>query len=179
MVKRSITERMIEHYYPIAKLKADEKALEDFARSEAKASIPEEVLKTFKKFPGYFQQDNEVRFADLSGDFYRNDATCVRFPDGNLPCSSSYFALPHNPEAIKLSEKIEKYRDSRKDLSVKIGRVLESCSTTKQLSEALPEAVPFIPEEASAGLPVPIEAYELLRKELAQISKTGNKTGKE
>lgn len=179
MIKRSITEKMVEHYYPIATLNADEKALEDFARNAAKASVPEEVLKTFKKFPGYFYQDNEVRFADKSGDFYRNDATCVYFPDGKLPCSAQYFALPHNPEAVKISEKIKTYRETRKELSGKIGRLLESCSTTKQVAEVLPEAVPFIPEESSAGLPVPIEAYEALRRELAIISKTGKKAGKE
>jgi hypothetical protein len=171
---------MVEHYYPIAILDAEEKKLEDFAREAVKSSIPEDVLKTFKKFPGYFQQDNEVRFQSKDGDFYRNDCVCVRFPDGKLPCpNSNYFGLPHNPDAVKLDEKIEKMKEQRSELSGKIARVLDSCTTTKQLAEALPEAVPFIPAESSAGLPVPIEAYESLRKELAIISKTGKKTGKE
>jgi len=168
-LKETIARDMAQSFYPPEAQQEIADNLSAFARGVAEASIPKEVLACFNKSPGYFRTDNDVKFANSNGSVYGTDSVTVYFSGGNLPCDGSYFSFPENVEATRLWELRKKMQEAFHALYTKIISVLNSCTTTKQLEEVLPEAVPFIPKE-SAGMLVPVEAYQSLRRELALMA---------
>lgn len=169
-MRETMTEMMVEKYYPRANLDELRNALESFTKMQAFSSIPDSVLKTFKEYPGYFETSNDVMFAGTDGRFYgREGCIMVDFSGEHLPCPMSHFELPRNDTAVEMKKQIDEYAEKIDSLNSKILLVLSSCSTSKQVAEVFPEAVEFLPSESCTAL-VPIEAYYQLRLELKSLS---------
>jgi hypothetical protein len=172
IIRDDVAERMTDAYYPLASINSKKEELKGALRVLAEEAIPPEVLKVFKKYPGYFRTDNDVRMKRkaFQGNWY-SDGEIIResFPGQNLPCSASWHTIEFNKPIEDLYKKIEKLEEQREDLKGKISKVLYSCSTTKQVIEALPESEKFFPLDESSTLPVPVSLYQELRKELNQL----------
>jgi hypothetical protein len=170
-MKNSITEKMVEKYYPSSNLKELEQKLDQFARAEAEKTVPKEVAEVFKAYPGYVEKSSRVRFVDACGDAYGEACVRVDLSGPRIPCAENFFKLPRSETALALKKDIVEYDEKRTNLASRLLEVISSCTTTKQLAEVLPEAIEFVPTELSANmLPVPVEVYEQLRRELKSLS---------
>ena len=118
-MRETMTEMMVEKYYPRANLDELRNALESFAKMQAFSSIPDSVLKTFNEYPGYFETSNDVRFAGTDGRFYgREGCIMVDFSGEHLPCPMSHFELPRNDTAVEMKKTNRRVR--REDRLIKL-----------------------------------------------------------
>lgn len=133
------------------------------------------------KLMSHLHRNNEVRVAlrpaPQSGPFNWYDYDCAKrvFMTEYLPTCESYFRITYEeaPDVSllvqnkHLAEKTE--NKARDQLRSRLRDVLNSCNTTAQLAEALPEVMRFVPAEASP-YPVPVAVYENLRRDLQMLA---------
>jgi hypothetical protein len=137
------------------------------------AGTPPEVMICVRKYPMYFQMEDDVRMKrkSFTGSWWNDGAFKMRLV-GGMPIAG--FASFHELENSEFIERLlvehEKYVAERADLRTKIKAVVYACNTTGQLSEQMPELVQFFPPDNQAGLPVPIEQFARLRNELHALA---------
>lgn len=129
----------------------------------------------------YLRVDCDVRisFVDdrvLNNKWWNEDAVISATIENAIPCKDGRIYIRFTPELAPRINEIKALRDySRKQkadrnaLQEKIMRALNSCTTTKQVVEILPELSRFVPEEGNT-LPVPVQVYEKLRTELQTLA---------
>lgn len=177
-IRDAIISAMSRHYYPTTYRDQLKEKIEELAVRKATASVPVEVLSLSKKYPGFFSFVSGVRFADRDkpSQWYEGGAISVYIKEG-IPCADGFHALPFDQEIFDINKEIDEYEEKESALRKKIKQVVYACSTTKQLIETLPEAADFIPADKVAGLPVPIEAYQALRADLARLKAKATEKG--
>lgn len=120
-----------------------------------KKEIPQNVLRFFKKHPGYFQRSTEIRFEGHGLSFtYLTMTESLPYQRNRLLHLTSDTANKIK-DALKARDKAE---EEYKGLKSEISTALLSLRTYKRITEAFPEAAKHLPKPVKYLPPaIPIE----------------------
>lgn len=132
------------------KIKEAEEAIGKFAYDIILKTIPEEVMKVYKKHPDYIEDGCHVYMKGVGIERY----IACDIPD-RLPSTEGYSRTLHLTDtqatkAVKLKNKVDDLTKKKTDTEQEIYNLLLSLRTYKRVQAELPEIYPYLPN-SNAG----------------------------
>lgn len=144
---------------------AIEKEYSELVTELYEADIPDEIRKTFTKWPSYFKMGQDIVFDGhgFSKQYVDTDKEVI-FNHEDGPQLKLTTKTAAQIRAVK--NRLDKAKKDYANLKKETETALRNLSTTKRISEAIPDAIPFLPPN-SCGLPAIIVNFASLNKRLA------------
>lgn len=153
-----------------ARFDARKEELVEKMRAESEKEL-EERLKGFDReaLAEYLRYDSDIHIEGL------REGIRASKPFPRKLCEYSLH-VEMTKELSKLTKQYAELMKEREEYATRLKSVLNGCSTTKQLLDAVPELKPFLPPESlPCTMLVPVSEVKFLRADLARLAERSGK----